>query len=56
MKTVCLLLFPITLLAAVVFIAVTLWTRAGVNVVHLDDATLHAAGGLSAAEVRDLVD
>ncbi|HUS34932.1 MAG TPA: hypothetical protein VM680_06230 [Verrucomicrobiae bacterium] len=56
MKTVCSLLFPIALLAGVVFIAVTLWTRTGVSVVHLDGATLHAAGGLSAAEVRDLVD
>ena len=56
MKTVCSLLFPITLLAGVVFMAVTLWTRADVEVVHLDGATLRAAGGLTAAEVRDLVD
>jgi hypothetical protein len=56
MKTVCSLLFPITLLAGVVFMAVTLWMRAEVEVVHLDDATFRAVGGLSAAEVRDLVD
>ena len=56
MKTVCLLLFPASLLLGVVFIALTLWMRTDVEVVELNDASRRAVGGLSAAEVRDLVD
>jgi hypothetical protein len=56
MKTVCLLLFPVSLLAGIVFVAVTLWMRADVEVVQLNDATLRAAGGMSAVELRELVD
>ena len=56
MKTVCLLLFPISLLGGVVYVALTLWMRADVDVVHLNDAVARAAGGMTAAEVRDLVD
>lgn len=56
MKTVCLLLFPGSLLAGVVFVAVTLWMRPEVEVVNLNGAALRATGGMTAAEIQELVD
>ena len=55
MKTVCLLLFPVSLLGGVVYAALTLWLRAEVDVVDLNEATSRAIGGMTAAEVRELV-
>lgn len=55
MKTVSLLLCPVSAFVAVVFVAVMLWMRADVEVVHPNDAPHRVVGGMTPAEVRELI-
>jgi hypothetical protein len=56
MKVFCLLLLPASLLAAILVLAVTLWAHGDFNVAHLNDEVVAPIGGLSAAEVRELIE
>ncbi|HEY6229605.1 MAG TPA: hypothetical protein VI282_20960 [Verrucomicrobiae bacterium] len=56
MKSICLFLFPASLLVAATVIAVALWVHGSVQVVHVNSEILGPAGGMSAAEVQELVD
>jgi hypothetical protein len=44
------------MLVAATVIAIALWMHNSVQVVHVNSEILGPAGGLSAAEVQDLVD
>jgi len=55
-KSIYFLLLPVSLLVAVMVIALALWMRGSLQVVHMNSEILGPAGGMSAAEVQDLVD
>jgi hypothetical protein len=55
MKSIGLLLLVGTLLAAAVLLAVALWSRDSVDVAHLGAQGERSIGGMSAFEVRELI-
>ena len=56
MKVFCLLLLPASLLAAILVLAVALWAHGDFNVAHLNEEVVAPIGGLSAAQVRELIE
>ena len=54
-KSICLLMFPVSLLVAATVVAIALWMHGSVQVVHVNSEILAPSGGMSAAEVQDLV-
>jgi hypothetical protein len=56
MKNLFLLLVVAGLLALAAILAVTLWGQGTMNLAHLTEPDLRPIGGMTAAEVRELVE
>ena len=49
-------MFPVALLVGAAVLAIALWMHSSVQVVHVNSEIIGPAGGMSPAEVHELVD